>query len=280
MRRIFWRIALYTSVLLVTTIILAPVCWMFIMSVSSMTDLTARPMQWLPATMDFSRYRMLLTFEPNSPGEIFLLALRNTFLAAAGASILSLIVGFPAAYSFSRLPGRRAPLLYLVLSTYMLPSVALILPIYIALSAFGLLNTPFSLAVVYCSIVLPFVVWLLTGNLNTLPREIDQAAAMDGANLWQTIRHVVLPLSGAAIGTAALFGLLLAWDEFFFSLILTNDLRAKTLSVAIADFAAGRATDYPLIATAGLLSALPPVFIAFFLQRSLVKGLAAGSVKG
>lgn len=280
MKRIFWRIALYAGVLLVTAVILAPVGWLFIMSISSMTDLTARPLRWLPTTIDFSRYRMLLTFEPNSAGEIFLLALRNTFLAAAGASIISLVAGFPAAYSFSRLPGRRAPLLYLVLSTYMLPSVALILPVYIALSALGLLNTPFSLSVIYCSIVLPFVVWLLKGNLDTLPRDIDQAAAIDGANLWQTLIHVILPLSGAALGTAALFGLLLAWDEFFFSLILTNDLRAKTLSVAIADFAAGRATDYPLIATAGLLSALPPVFIAFFLQRSLVKGLAAGSVKG
>lgn len=280
MKRIFWRIALYAGVLLVTAVILAPVGWLFIMSISSMTDLTARPLRWLPATVDFSRYGMLLTFEPNSAGEIFLLALRNTFLAAAGASIISLVAGFPAAYSFSRLPGRRSPLLYLVLSTYMLPSVALILPVYIALSALGMLNNPFSLSVIYCSIVLPFVVWLLKGNLDTLPRDIDQAAAIDGANLWQTIFYVILPLSGAALGTAALFGLLLAWDEFFFSLILTNDLRAKTLSVAIADFAAGRATDYPLIATAGLLSALPPVFIAFFLQRSLVKGLAAGSVKG
>lgn len=280
MRRIFWRIALYCGVLLVTVGILAPVCWLFIMSISSMADLTARPMRWFPATPDFSRYRTLLTFEPNSAGEIFLLALRNTFIAAAGASIISLLVGFPAAYSFSRFPGRRSPLLYLILSTYMLPSVALILPVYIVLSALGMLNNSFSLSIVYCSIVLPFAVWLLKGNLDTLPREIDQAAAVDGANLWQTIRYVVLPLSGAAISTAALFGLLLAWDEFFFSLILTNDLRAKTLSVAIADFAAGRATDYPLIATAGLLSALPPVFIAFFLQRSLVKGLAAGSVKG
>ena len=137
-----------------------------------------------------------------------------------------------------------------------------------------------ALVIVYCTILLPFVTWLLKSNFDAVPLEIEQAARMDGAGLFGVIRHVTLPISKAGLGTAALFAVLLAWDEFFYALLYTNDLRAKTLPVAIADFAAGRATDYALISAAGILTALPPLLIAFFLQKSLISGLAAGGVKG
>ena len=103
---------------------------------------------------------------------------------------------------------------------------------------------------------------------------------MDGAGLLGAIRHVTLPLARPALGAAALFALLLAWDEFFYALIFTSDLRAKTLPVAIADFAAGRITDYGLVSAVGVLAALPPTLFAVLFQRSLVSGLSAGSIKG
>jgi multiple sugar transport system permease protein len=273
------RILTYAAVLVLVIATLAPLVWLFIMSISSTKDLTSLPLHWLPDQADFSRYAKLLTVEAHSAGEEFVYALRNSLIAAIGASAIALIAGIPAAYSFSRYPGRMG-LLYTVLGTYMMPPVALILPLYLVFSALNLLNNVAALVIVYCTILLPFVTWLLKSNFDAVPLEIEQAARMDGAGLFGVIRHVTLPISKAGLGTAALFAVLLAWDEFFYALLYTNDLRAKTLPVAIADFAAGRATDYALISAAGILTALPPLLIAFFLQKSLISGLAAGGVKG
>ena len=273
------RILTYAAVLVLVIATLAPLVWLFVMSISSTKDLTSLPLHWLPEQPDFSRYAKLLTVEAHSAGEEFVYALRNSLVAAIGASAIALLAGIPAAYSFSRYPGRMG-LLYTVLGTYMMPPVALILPLYLVFSALDLLNNVAALVIVYCTILLPFVTWLLKANFDAVPVEIEQAARMDGAGLFGVIRHVTLPISKAGLGTAALFAVLLAWDEFFYALLYTNDLRAKTLPVAIADFAAGRATDYALISAAGILTALPPLLIAFFLQKSLISGLATGGVKG
>ena len=135
--------------------------------------------------------------------------------------------------------------------------------------------------IVYCTILLPFVTWLMKSGFDAVPIEIEQAAEIDGAGtVPDPDATSCCRWRGRRRGAAALFALLLAWDEFFYALLYTSDTRGKTLPVAIADFAAGRATDYGLISAVGLLAALPPVLIGFFLQKSLLSGLSAGSVKG
>jgi multiple sugar transport system permease protein len=270
----------YAAVVVLVVTTLAPLIWLFIMSISSTPELTAVPLRWIPSHADFSRYGRLLSVAAHSAGEEFIYALRNSLLASFSATAIALIVGIPAAYSFSRFPGRRMGLLYAVLGTYMMPPVALILPLYMIFGALGLLNTVAALTIVYCTILMPFVTWLLKATIDAVPMEIEEAARIDGVGLIGVLRHVTLPIAKAGLGTAALFAVLLAWDEFFYALLYTNDLRAKTLPVAIADFAAGRATDYGLISAAGILTALPALAIAFFLQKSLISGLAAGGVKG
>lgn len=272
-------ILVYVAVAMFVISVLAPVAWLFIMSISDANDLTIIPLRWIPEQPDFSRYARLFSLEEGSAGLAFLSALRNSVVVALSATAIALAAGIPAAYSFSRFPGRM-PLLYAVIVTYMMPPVALILPLYKVFSALGLLNNVTSLIIVYCTILLPFVTWLMKSGFDSVPVEIEQAASIDGANLFQILSRITLPVAAASTGAAALFALLLAWDEFFYALLYTSDTRAKTLPVAIADFAAGRATDYGLISAVGLLAALPPVLIGFFLQKSLLSGLSAGSVKG
>jgi len=270
---------IYAAVVVLVVSILAPVAWLFVMSISSANDLTTIPLNWLPEEADFSRYAKLFSLTEGTSGKEFLSALRNSLAVSVIATIVALAAGIPAAYSFSRFPGRMA-LLYTVIVTYMMPPVALILPLYKVFSTLGLLNNIAALIIVYCTILLPFVTWLMKSGFDSVPVEIEQAAEIDGASLFQILRHITLPVAAASAGAAALFALLLAWDEFFYALLYTSDTRAKTLPVAIADFAAGRATDYGLISAVGLLAALPPVLIGFFLQKSLLAGLSAGSVKG
>jgi len=278
-RGVFGNVCIYAAALLLGLSILAPLYWLFVMSISSSRELTELPLHWFPHEPDFSRYVRLFTISEGGASRDFLYAMRNSIIVALSSTAIAFAVGVPAAYSFSRFPGRMG-LLYGVLVTYMMPPVALILPLYMVFSWLGLLNSQWALIIVYCTILIPFVTWLLKSGFDAVPEEIEHAAQVDGANLWQTLVYVSLPVASAALGTAALFAILLVWDEFFYALLYTSDIRSKTLPVAIGDFAAGRATDYGIVSAVGVLAALPPMIAGIFLQKSLIAGLASGSVKG
>jgi multiple sugar transport system permease protein len=278
-RSLLASIGIYGAALLLAIFLLAPVVWLFVMSISSTSDLTAKPLHWWPSAVDLSRYRVLLTLGANTLGETFLATLRNSLVVSALGTAAALLVAIPAGWAVSR--NRRVGWsLYAVIATYMLPPVALAVPLYRGLASFGLLNTVYGLALVYLTILAPFTTWLLKSGFDSIPREIDNAALIDGARLDQAIRLIMLPLAAPVVATTALFAFLLAWDEFFYALLFTSDQRAKTLTVEIADLAGGRIADYGLIAAAGVLAALPPVLIGLVMQRAVVSGLMQGGVKG
>jgi multiple sugar transport system permease protein len=272
-------ILVYGAALLLAVFTLAPLVWLFVMSISSTGDLTAKPLHWWPEVVDFSRYRTLLTLAKNSLGETFLYSLRNSLIVSTLGTVAALLVAIPAGWAVSR-NARIGWSLHAVIATYMLPPVALAVPLYRSLATLGLLNTVYGLALVYLTILAPFTTWLLKSGFDSIPREIENAAMIDGARLDQSIRLIMLPLAAPVVATTALFAFLLAWDEFFYALLFTSDLRSKILTVEIADLAGGRISDYGLIATAGVLASLPPVLIGLVMQRALVSGLMQGGVKG
>jgi len=270
---------IHAAALLLAFIILAPIAWLFVMSISPAADLAAKPLRWWPHVADFSRYKVLLSTVENSTGAAFTASLRNSLEVAAMATSASLLVAIPAGWAVSRTPSVGWSL-SMVIGTYMLPPVALAVPLYMGLAYLGLLNNVFGLALVYLTLLAPFTTWLMKSGFDAIPREIEAAAMIDGAGLLQTWRIITLPLAAPVVATSALFAILLAWDEFFYALLFTSDQRAKTLTVAIADLAGGRVSDYGLIATAGVLAALPPVLIGLVMQRALISGLTSGGVKG
>jgi multiple sugar transport system permease protein len=269
----------YICAILLAVVILAPLAWLFIMSISPASELFAKPLHWWPDAVDFSRYRQLLTVAENSAGAAFLAALRNSIEVASLATVAAILVAIPAGWAVSRTPSVGWSL-SMVIATYMLPPVALAVPLYMSLAYFGLLNNVFGLALVYLTILAPFTTWLMKSGFDSIPREIESAAMIDGASLLQTWRILTLPLAAPVVATSALFAFLLAWDEFFYALLFTSNEQAKTLPVEIADLAGGRVSDYGLIATAGVLAALPPVLVGLFTQRALISGLTSGGVKG
>jgi multiple sugar transport system permease protein len=274
-----FTVFIYASALLLAVVILAPVLWLFIMSISPAADLSAKPLRWWPQEVDFSRYALLLSTVENSAGAAFVASLYNSLRIAGMATIAAIALAIPAGWAVSRTPAVGWSL-SVVIATYMLPPVALAVPLYMGLAWLGMLNNIFGLALVYLTILAPFTTWLMKSGFDAIPREIESAAMIDGASLFQTLRIITLPLAAPVVATSALFALLLAWDEFFYALLFTSDLRAKTLTVAIADLAGGRVSDYGLIATAGVLAALPPVLIGLVMQRALISGLTSGGVKG
>ena len=278
-KSVLFSLFIHACALLLAAVILAPLVWLFVMSISPAADLTAKPLRWWPQAVDFSRYGILLSSIENSAGAAFVASLINSVVVAGMATIAALALAIPAAWAVSRTPAVGWSL-YMVIATYMLPPVALAVPLYFGLSHLGLLNNVFGLALVYLTILAPFTTWLMKSGFDAIPREIEAAAMMDGAGLFATLRIITLPLAAPVMATSALFAFLLAWDEFFYALLFTSDLRAKTLTVAIADLAGGRVSDYGLIATAGVLAALPPVAIGLVMQRALISGLTSGGVKG
>ncbi len=277
-RGLLSSIGIYAAVLLLAAFTLGPIIWLVLMSISSTADLTTVPLRWIPSKVDLSRYVQLFDIE-NGSGQRFLSALRNSIFTAGGATFIALVVAIPAAYAFAR-RGAAMALLFAFLATIMMPPITYVMPLYQIFGKLGVLNNTVTLIVVYCALLLPFAIWLMKANLSILPVEVEHASFMEGASTAYTLRRVVLPLALPAIAATAMLSFLVAWDEFFYALLFTSDLTAKTLPVAIADFAAGRVTDYGVIATVGVLATLPPALLAITFQRFIVSGLVAGGVKG
>lgn len=273
---------LYAAMLVALLAILAPFAWLLISSVAEPVDLLTRPLQWIPAHISFDRFAALTVgSSPDDSAQSFRAALVNSSVIASSVTLLSMVVGTLAAYAFARLrfPG-RSWLILAFMATYMLPPIALILPLYQIMSALHLRDTPLALIIIYASFVTPFVIWIMRGYIETISSELDDAARVDGCSRLGVLVRVIVPVSAPGLVSTGLLAFLMAWDEFLYALIITQTNASKTLPVAINDFIGRHGVDFGLLATGGVIAALPPVIIAFVFQRYIVAGLTAGSVKG
>ncbi len=275
-----YKIFVHVAALFASLVILAPFAWLVYSSLVGQTDLLARPLHWWPTQWTFSRYREIFAADQGSAA-LFRDALANSFLVASGTVIVSLTVGILGGYALARLrfPFRRMTLLAFLV-TYMLPPISLIIPLYLLMARFGLLDTKTGLIIVYCSLATPFTLWTMSNFFGTLPSELEEAARVDGCSRLGALWRVILPLSRPGIIATGLYGFLLCWDEFLYSLIFTSTSNAKTIPVAIAEFTGRNAVDFGLIAASGVLASLPPLLITLLFQRYLLDGLSSGAVKG
>ncbi len=276
---LYVRILQYLAMIILVIFIISPFLWLLIMSISASSDLTVKPLRWIPSQIDFSSFQELLTMGDNSRGELFVSALRNSLTTAVTAVLISLIVTIPAAWLLSRYSGKKNMILGIAIFTFMLPPIAYCIPMYKTLVRFKLMDNSFALAVVYCSMILPFCVWLLKSNVDDIPYELEEACIIDGAGLWDRLFRVVMPLLLPALATVAIMALIQAWDEYFYAMLFTSSKNAMTLPVVIANLASGRQSRYNLIAAAGVLASAPPVIIGMLCQKALIRGLVAGGVK-
>lgn len=280
-RNAFATAGLYAAMVLTLVIILAPFAWLIISSVSSQADLITLPLRWIPPEPSLDRL-WSLTFgaEGDESSLAFQAAFVNSLVVTTTTTAIAMVTGVLAAYAFARLNfPRRNGLMFGFLASYMLPPIAIILPVYSFLSAFGLLDSRLALILVYSSFVTPFVIWLMRGYFENISTELDDAARVDGCSRLGALWRVILPVSLPGLFSTALLAFLLCWDEFFFALILTQTNEAKTLPVAINDFIGRHTVDFGMLAAGGMIAAIPPVLIALVFQRYIVSGLTAGSVK-
>ena len=271
---------------IVAIYILAPFCWLLLTSFMHEQDALSVPPQWIPKNPTISNY--MTFFDPagtraivgSRAAEETFPGMVNSLIAATGTAVLNLLLGTLAGYSLARFRFRgRGSLLGLYLGSRMLPGIALIVPLYLTIKNFGLLDHLSALIVTYVSFTLPFTIWLLKNYFQTIPRSLEEAAYMDGCSWLQMMWRVLLPAAFPGLIAAGMFAFMTAWNDYLFAVILTSTTAAKTLPVVVAGFATDVTTERTLMATSGVLAIIPPLVLAFLFQRLIVQGLTSGAVK-
>jgi multiple sugar transport system permease protein len=276
------RSLLYLIVLIIVIWTVAPYVWLIISSLSLRIDLLTVPLRWIPTRLTVENYHGLFFDRGNTTANVslFLLSLRNSTIIAITATLISMLLGVLSAYALARLkfPGSNFYMI-LMMAGHMLPPIAIVVPLYVILRRFDLLDTHLGLILVYQSFILPLVVWLMRGYFATIPSELEDAARIDGCTRMGALFRVILPLSRPGLVSVAVFAFIAAWNEYLYAFIYSN-IDAKTLPVLIGEFSTKLGLQYLRIAAAGVLASLPPVVLAFIFQRFIIRGLTAGAVKG
>ncbi len=282
-KKLLNRLVLFILTLPILVLIYLPIAWLVLSSTSNKIDLLAVPMHWIPPSPSLQNYLDILIPGTTSSkvAATFTVTLRNSLFVASTVTVISLIAGSLAAYALVRItfPFRRVLMLG-ILGTRMIPEVSLVIPLFILASQLRVLNTPYILIVTYLSFALPFAIWLMASFFETIQMELEDAARIDGCSRLGILFRIIMPISAPGLVSTGLFVFLLAWDEFFYALIFTSSLDAKTVPVAIAEFTGRYTVDITGMMTGGVLAALPPVILALVFQRYIVRGLTAGAVKG
>ena len=253
-----------------------PLLWMLSVSFKGPQELVELYPSLIPSDPTLENYR--IAFTENG----LVRAAYNSFKVAVATSLLTIVMGLPAAYVLARRPGivTRIGLGWILLSQ-MFPLILIIIPLFLLLQDLHLTDTHAGLVLVYNVWALPFVLWMLFSYVRGIPRELEEAAAIDGATRFQILRGIIAPLLAPGIVVTALFAFITSWNEFFFALVVIQSPELPTLPLRIAQFVGieGIVRLGPLAASA-LLATLPSLIIFVFIQRWLTRGLLSGAVKG
>lgn len=258
---------------------LVPVYWVLNVSLQTNAQVGTRPAHYLPPTPTLDNYRTLLTGGGDLPFQIRRSAL-NIVVECGVATIVTVALATLAAYAFARMRFRgKSVLFYSVLATMALPANATLIPLYRLMTNAGLVNTYTGIVLVYVSGFLPLATWMLHNYMASLPLEIEEAALVDGCNRMQVLGRVVLPLAIPGIISTTIITFLFAWGQFLFPLVLSSDISSQPMTVVITALQGRHEVPYALLSAAGMLAITVPAAIAVMLNRYIVSGLLAGSMK-
>ena len=258
---------------------LVPVYWALNMSLQTDSQVSSKPSNYLPPTPTLANYLTLLTGDSEISAAIRQSSI-NILIECMLATVITVVLATLAAYAFARMKFRGGKILfYAVLATMAFPAYTTLIPIYRILSTFGLVNTYTGIILVYVSGFLPLATWILYNYMASLPLAIEEAGTMDGASRMKILWHIVIPLALPGIISTAIITFLFAWGQFLFPLVLSSDLSTQPLTVVIAALQGRHVVPFSLLSAAGIIAIAVPAAIALILNKYIVSGLLAGSVK-
>lgn len=272
LRRVLFNLFAWFVVLLIAF----PLLWMIVTSLKPQSELFLIPPTFLPGEVTFEHYQRLLIETP------FLTYMKNSLWLAGATTVVVIVIATLGAHSLVRFsyPGRER-LARIVLFTYLLPSVVLVIPLYLLMIRVGLDNTLASLVIAYTTFALPYALWLLRSFMAAIPDDLEAAALVDGASRMQAFVDVILPQALPGIISTALFTSILAWNEYLYALVLVNSDEVRPLTTGVMNILITSFNiEWSLLMAASVMMSVPLIIIFMFLQRFLTSGFGAGAVKG
>jgi multiple sugar transport system permease protein len=294
------NLLLFAASALFLAYVLAPVAWLVSSSVQQESEITSRPPQWIPRQPTLENFEAIfaaeakqVTYETRRQGDPatggfipstardLVPAMWNSLIVAVAVVVLNLVVGVPAAYAMAKIRfiGRSGSI-YFMLSTRVIPDIALVVPFFLFIHKLGLLDHLGSLIITYLAITIPFTVFILVSYFESLPDELDKAARVDGCSRLQTLLRVYVPLATPSLVAVVLFTFLTSWNEFLLALMFTQTPASQTMPIVVAAFTSDFTISFSFINAAGVIAVIPPVVLAVVFERYIVSGLTAGAVKG
>lgn len=286
--RRLWRVGLYLLVVILLVWALAPLLWLVVSSVSTRRELYATPTKhWIPQHPTLANYAGVFSggtgFRGGSstPDAGLLFAgVRNSLITSVGTAAILTVLSTLAAYAFARFRFRGKSALFLVMMFLLpLPVWVSLIQLYFLISSLGLLDSDIGLIFIFVAFGLPLYVWIMETYIRSLPQEIEEAAMIDGCSRLGVLIRVILPIAVPGLATVFLTSLLTTWNAFLLPLIFTNTAASQTLPVILSLFVGQYEVSWEAMSAAAVITLLPPVCMAFFFQRYLVRGLSLGAVR-
>jgi multiple sugar transport system permease protein len=265
----------YAFLLTLLLVVVFPFYWMTITSFKNEDQMRSLVSMFWPSPFVSDNYRQLLGKTD------FIAWFKNSIIVALSSTFLATAIGTIGAYALARLRFLgRAFMASAVLITYLVPPSILFIPLYAQIRNLGLADTRAGLIVAYPSFTVPFVTWLLMGYFESIPEELEESAMIDGATRFGAFYRVVLPLAAPGLLAAGLYAFTQAWNEFLYALVFITDVKLRTLPVGLSTFITGDVYGWGYLMAGAVLTTLPVIAAYMYLQKYMVEGLTAGSVKG
>jgi multiple sugar transport system permease protein len=280
LRRRLLKVGHFIGLFLAMTIICLPGFWIVLSSLRPTVEIMAKPPVWIPNELSFDAY--VAMFSGVGKGGIPVLDyFRNSLIVSVTSTVIAIAIGMSGGYAFARFrfPGKAGWFLGLML-TRTVPGIALSLPLFFVYAKLGLLDTHFGLILAYVALNVPFTIWLIDGFFRQVPKDLAEAAQIDGCTRWQAFWQVEFPLAGPGIASSGIFAFLTSWNEFALASNLTRSVNSKTLPVGLLDYTAEFTIDWRGMCALAVVMIIPALLLTFAVQKHLVSGLTSGAVKG
>lgn len=278
LRKVLFRLSLYCGAAVFLFLILFPIYWIFVSSLQPLPILMRAEARLWPHEATLEHY--IILFEAQYGVKLFRLYIQNSLKVAISVALISTLIASTAAYGLSRYRFHGKEVLgRLMLFIYVFPTVVLITPIYRSLAKVGLIDTHIGLIILHTALTAPFATWLLWAFFDAIPKELEEAAAVDGASRGQSFFHVVLPLASPGILTAAIYSLVISWGEYMFAAILISSEDKKTVPLGLATYMTEQYIEWGQLLAGTVLAAIPIILIFMLLSRYFLKGFLEGALK-
>ncbi len=256
----------------ITAFFLFPIYWLFMISFKTPEEIFAFPPKWWPAQLQFDNYQVLFKDgDANTVG--------NSLVVASVSTVFAMFLGTLCAYSLARFRTGGENLANWIISQRMVPPIAVVFPIFLLYVWLKLVDTYVGLILLYTAFNLPYVIWMMRGYINDIPKALEESALVDGCTRWQVLWKVVFPMCRAGLFATAIFTFVFAWNDFIFALVLTRT-EVSTYTVQVTHYFGGQSNFWAKISAMSVLGTVPIFIVVGFMQRYLVRGISLGAVKG